>query len=116
MTTLLPRAKVNFIRAFPSQQRFFESKAPMKGFSGPVGSGKTYALCCEALRCAAESAGRTGLLGAPTFPMLGDTTIPSLLDLLAQHGTPYRYLKSQSVITLERSGSKILLRSLLLQR
>ena len=106
------RLQINLLRAFPSQERFFNSNAPMKGFSGPVGSGKTYALCWEALRCAAENTGRTGLLGAPTFQMLADTTIPSLLDLLAQHGTPYRYLKSENVITLQRSGSRILLRSL----
>ena len=112
MTPAFIRKRVIKIPALPSQQRFFMSTARAKGFSGPVGSGKTYALCCEALRCAADNPGRTGLLGAPTFPMLADTTTPALLDLLAQHRTPHRYIKSENVITLERTASKILLRSL----
>lgn len=112
MTSALIKNRTILIPALPSQLRFFRCTARVKGFSGPVGSGKTYALSCEALRCAAANPGRTGLLGAPTFPMLRDTTVPALLDLLEQHGTPYKYAKSESVITLERSRSRILLRSL----
>ncbi len=112
MTPAVIKKRKIRIPALPSQERFFQSTARVKGFSGPVGSGKTYALCCEALRCAAQNPGRTGLLGAPTFPMLRDTTVPTLLDRLAQHGTRYRYIKSENVLTLEASGSRILLRSL----
>ena len=112
MTPTLTRKRKIRIPALPSQQRFFQSTARVKGFSGPIGSGKSFALCCEALRCAAENPGRTGLIGAPTFPMLRDTTVPTLLELLDQHGTRYRYAKSESVLTLERSQSRILLRSL----
>ena len=38
------------IQVLPSQLRFLESGARSKGFSGPVGSGKTHALCWQALR------------------------------------------------------------------
>ena len=34
----------------PSQKRFHESAARFKGFSGPIGSGKSQALCQEALK------------------------------------------------------------------
>ena len=95
-----------------SQQQFVESTAPVKGFSGPVGSGKTFALCYEALRCATRNPGCTGLLGAPTYPMLHDVTVPTLLGLLQQLAIPARYLKQDNVLMLERSRSRILLRSL----
>jgi hypothetical protein len=51
----------------PSQRRFHDSKARFKGFSGPIGSGKSQALCQEALKLAYLNSGRTGLLGAPTY-------------------------------------------------
>jgi hypothetical protein len=105
------KRKIRF-EVLPSQLRFIESTARSKGFSGPVGSGKTYALCCQALRSAAQNPGRTGLLGAPTFPMLNDATLPTLLDLLEEHSIRYRHLKAENVLTLTGNGSKILLRSL----
>ena len=37
-------------RALPSQKRFQESGARFKGFSGPIGSGKSQALCQEAIK------------------------------------------------------------------
>jgi hypothetical protein len=100
------------IPVLPSQLRFLESTAKNKGFSGPVGSGKTYALCCQALRSAAENPGCTGLLGAPTYPMLNDATLPTLLDLLIEHSIGHKYVKSENLVTLVQSRSKILLRSL----
>ena len=51
----------------PSQQRFHESRARFKGFSGPIGSGKSQALCQEALKLTYLNPGRTGLIGAPTY-------------------------------------------------
>jgi hypothetical protein len=36
--------------ALPSQKRFHESPARFKGFSGPIGSGKSQALCQEAIK------------------------------------------------------------------
>jgi hypothetical protein len=51
----------------PSQQRFHDSTARFKGFSGPIGSGKSQALCQEAIRMSYLNPGRTGLIGAPTY-------------------------------------------------
>ena len=52
----------------PSQELFHKSTARMKGFSGPIGSGKSQALCNEAIRLTYRNKGRTGLIGAPTYP------------------------------------------------
>ena len=52
----------------PSQKLFHKSAARMKGFSGPIGSGKSQALCHEAIRLTYLNPGRTGLIGAPTYP------------------------------------------------
>ena len=40
--------KIQFA-ALPSQQLFFECAARVKGFSGPVGSGKTYTYSVAAV-------------------------------------------------------------------
>ena len=106
------RKRFIHIPLMPSQRKFLESAAPVKGFSGPVGSGKTYALCYQALRSAAENPGCTGLLGAPTYDMLVDVTIPILMELLDRHDIDHTYRKSQNVVTIKPSRSRTLLRSL----
>jgi hypothetical protein len=52
----------------PSQKKFHESEARFKGFSGPIGSGKSQALCQEAIKLSYLNPGRIGLIGAPTYP------------------------------------------------
>ena len=52
-----------------SQKRFHDSAARFKGFSGPIGSGKSQALCQEALKLSYQNPGRTGLIGAPTYAL-----------------------------------------------
>ena len=56
-------------RALPSQRAFHECPARFKGFSGPIGSGKSQALCQEAIKLSVLNPGRTGLLGAPTYAL-----------------------------------------------
>jgi hypothetical protein len=51
-----------------SQNKFHASTARFKGFSGPIGSGKSQALCQEAIRLSYLNPGRQGLIGAPTYP------------------------------------------------
>jgi len=53
----------------PSQRRFHRSNARFKGFSGPIGSGKSQALCQEAIRLSYLNPGRQGLIGAPTYSL-----------------------------------------------
>ena len=95
----------------PSQQKFHDSPARFKGFSGPIGSGKSQALCHEAIRLTYQNPGRTGLIGAPTYPMLRDSTLASLLEILEQNQLPFDLNKADNVLVMKDSGSRILLRS-----
>lgn len=96
----------------PSQRKFHRSAARFKGFSGPVGSGKSQALCQEAIRLSYVNAGRVGLIGAPTYPMLRDTTQASLLETLEENEIPFDFCKSESTLILRDPNSKMLLRSM----
>src|SRR5437660_487639 len=94
----------------PSQKRFHESKARFKGFSGPIGSGKSQALCQEAIRLTYENPGRLGLIGAPTYPMLRDATQVALLELLRVNDLAYEHNKAENTLLLKDTGSRILFR------
>lgn len=96
----------------PSQKRFHESGARFKGFSGPIGSGKSQALCHEAIKLSYVNAGRGGLIGAPTYPMLRDATQAALFEVLQQSGIPYEFNKAENQVTLSDTGSRIIFRSL----
>src|SRR5580698_640767 len=95
----------------PSQQLFHDSQARFKGFSGPIGSGKSQALCHEAIRLSYQNPGRTGLIGSPTYPMLRDSTLASLTEILETNGLPFELNKADNVLTMKDTGSRILLRA-----
>src|SRR5579885_3549325 len=95
----------------PSQKEFHECLATFKGLSGGVGSGKSRALCYEALRLSRQNRGRMGLLGAPTFPMLRAATQATLFEIMEEHDVPFQFNKSENLLTLtEWDESKILFR------
>ena len=95
----------------PSQTKFHGSQARFKGFSGPVGSGKSQALCQEAVKLSYINAGRQGLIGAPTYPMLKDATLTSFLEILESNSIPYELNKSEMVLRMKDTNSRILFRS-----
>lgn len=95
----------------PSQRRFHTSTARFKGFSGPIGSGKSQALCQEAIKLSYINSGRLGLIGAPTYPMLRDATLTTVFEILDANHLPYEYSKGDNVLTMADSGSRILCRS-----
>lgn len=96
----------------PSQHRFHETRADYKGFSGPVGSGKSRAIAYESIRLGYVNAGLLGLVGAPTFGMLRDATMPLLLGALEENELPYSLNKSNYELRLLEPDSLILLRSM----
>src|SRR6266568_7900959 len=96
----------------PSQKKFHDSTARMKGFSGPIGSGKSQALCHEAIRLTYLNPGRTGLIGAPTYPMLRDSTQEALFEILNSNGIPHEHGRAENILVMKDSGSKILFRAL----
>jgi hypothetical protein len=98
-------------RPLPSQARFHRSTARFKGYSGSIGSGKSAALCQEAIRLSYINRGLTGLLGAPTYPMLRDATLMALLGVLDDNELPYDLNRSEMTLRMRDTGSKMLLRS-----
>lgn len=97
--------------ALPSQARFHRSTARFKGFSGPIGSGKSQALCQEAVKLAYVNVGRTGLLGAPTYPMLRDVTQAALFEILGANRIPFEHNKSENTLTFRDTRSRVLFRA-----
>src|SRR5271167_4910535 len=95
----------------PSQKRFHDSTARFKGFSGPIGSGKSQALCQEAIRLSYLNPGRTGLIGAPTYPMLRDATQATLFELLDSSEIPYEVNRAENSLVFKETRSKILFRA-----
>ena len=95
----------------PSQQKFHDSAATFKGFSGPIGSGKSQALCQEAIRLSYQNPGQMGLIGAPSYPMLRDSTLASLTEILETNELPFELNKSDNVLMMKDTDSRILLRS-----
>jgi hypothetical protein len=94
-----------------SQKRFHNSSARFKGFSGPIGSGKSQALCQEAIKLTYLNAGRMGLLGAPTYPMLRDATQAALFDILDSNSIPYEHNKAENTLVMKETRSKIVFRA-----
>ena len=95
----------------PSQRRFHESAARFKGFSGPIGSGKSQALCQEAIKLSYQNPGRSGLIGAPTYPMLRDTTAAALMEVLEQNKIAFEYNRAENQLVIRETRSKILFRA-----
>lgn len=96
----------------PSQLAFHQLSSKVKGFSGPVGSGKSKALCFEGLRLAYRNPGCMGLIGAPTYPMLRDVTRAAFLSLLEDSRVPHRFVKSENCIHILEPKSLVVFRSL----
>ncbi len=97
-------------KPLPSQKRFHNSQARFKGFSGPIGSGKSQALCQEAVRLSYLNPGRLGLLGAPTYPMLRDATQATLFEILESNRISYEHNKAENILVMKDTRSRILFR------
>ena len=94
----------------PSQKSFHDLTARFKGFSGPIGSGKSQALCQEAIRLSYLNPRRMGLLGAPTYQMLRDATQATLFEILDSNGIPYEHNKAENTLRMKDTGSRIVFR------
>lgn len=96
----------------PSQVRFHRLTGRFRGFSGPVGSGKTAAFVQQALRLAYTNGGTLGLIGAATYRMLADVTRRAFLETCEANGIPFGFEKSGNLVRLPESGAEIIFRSL----
>ncbi|MGH9582083.1 MAG: phage terminase large subunit, partial [Bryobacteraceae bacterium] len=96
----------------PSQSQFEQLRTRLKGFSGSVGSGKSAALCFEAVRQAYLNRGRKGLLAAPTLAMLRDATVAGLVEMLEHFDIDFDTKKADGELVIKSAHGTILLRSL----
>jgi hypothetical protein len=110
------RSEIRIPRDIPykplaSQDRFHDSQARFKAFCGPVGSGKSQALCQEAIRLVYVDGGCTGLLGAPTFPMLRDALQAQFFEVCRSGSVAYEWRRAENKVVIE-GGSVVLFRAL----
>lgn len=94
-------------RRTASQLRFWESHAKFRLYRGGVGSGKTFAGCIEVFR---QPPGSIGMVTAPTYPMLQDSTLRTFLDLARRGGILRDYLKGDRTAILA-GGRTVLFRT-----
>ena len=100
-------------RALPAQRAFHRDlTARFKGFSGPIGSGKSFALVYEALLLSRMNPGLLGLVGAPTYRMLEDATQRTFFEVLATENIDYSFHKQENRVRLAATGSEIIFRSM----
>ncbi len=101
----------------PSQRKFHSAvNTIFKGFSGPIGSGKSQSMAYETIACAVLNPGCIGLVGAPTYPMLRDATQRALFDVLEVQGIDYTFNQSRNMLSFPVNsvfeGAQILFRSM----
>lgn len=96
------------IELYSHQSVFLRAPERFTMFVGGIGSGKTTAGAVKALVQSAARPGSLGVVVAPTYPMLRDSTLRTLQDILGK--TILHYNKSDGELTLI-NGSQILLRS-----
>ncbi len=91
------------------QWEFITLQKRFKAYIGGVGSGKTYAGAAAALIEAASRPKTTGLVVAPTYPMIRDVVLPAVFKLFPR-AVVKRYLETKHELVLA-GGSKIIFRS-----
>ena len=92
------------------QCAFVECRERFSFYVGGLGAGKTYAGAARAILRAAHHPGSLGLVGAPTYTMLRDTTQRAFFDLLPP-ALNAGFVKQEGLLRLANS-SEVLFRSL----
>jgi phage terminase large subunit len=95
-------------RPWSPQEKFHNSLAKFRGFIGGLGSGKTLCGAVESIITALDYKGSLGVILAPTYRMLCDSTIRTFLEI-CPHDLIERYNRSEQHMTLI-DGSEILFR------
>jgi PBSX family phage terminase large subunit len=97
----------------PAQRTFHSDLgARFKGYSGPIGSGKSYALVYEALFLSRMNPGLLGLVGAPTYRMLQDSTQRTFFEVLQTEGIEYTFNKQKNHLKFTATGSEVIFRTM----
>jgi PBSX family phage terminase large subunit len=93
----------------PNQFDFFEDRSRFAAYIGGIGSGKTFAGAVKVLPRLKKPG--YGMIAAPTFPMLRDSTRRSMMATLDDAGIEYVLNKSENIIKTA-TGHDIIFRSL----
>lgn len=108
----VPRPEWQY-QALPAQHAFHtDLSTRFKGYSGPIGSGKSYALVYEALFLSRMNPGLLGLVGAPTYRMLEDSTQRTFFEVLAAEGIDYIFHKQENRLRFPANGSEVIFRTM----
>jgi len=97
-------------RLRPKQKVFVENKERWSFYVGGLGAGKTFAGAVRSIYYSIEYPGSFGLIGAPTYPMLRDTTQRTFFELLPPQLIA-NYNKNEAKLILT-NGTEILFRSM----
>ena len=98
-------AAVLTARPTVKQREFLEAPERFRAYVGGVGAGKTVAGALEVLR---QPAGTTGIVAAPTYPMLRDVALRTLLEIAG----PLVRAVNRAEMTVELvNGTRALFRS-----
>lgn len=89
-------------KPFEAQQRFHNSRAPLKLFRGGAGSGKTTAGAAEALIHVFQNPGLDGFIIAPTYSLIHRVTLREFRRVVSE--TERR--SNIKLIRLERKGER----------
>ncbi len=95
---------------FPRQRRFVLDPARFPGYVGGIGSGKSFAGAAKVIARIGKPG--LGLVYAPTYPMLRDATLRTLLGMFSDLAVPHHFHKTENMITILGTGHEILCRSL----
>lgn len=103
--TTTRRRPITVQTATGPQVAFWGSPERFRAFVGGIGSGKTYAGTVEILR---QPAGSTGMVVAPTYPMLRDATLRTFADLARPLLAEFNRSEMRATLT---NGTRVLFRS-----
>lgn len=84
----------------PKQAQFHASAAYEKGLKGGYGSGKTIALCAEAIALAYVNRPRTIILASPSEKIIEETTYRTLKELCDANDLAFDYQSTSGRFTL----------------
>lgn len=106
------KVEPRILEYLPKQKEYFRNCdiARYSAYIGGFGSGKTHVLCLQVLRKGGGAKASRGLIGAPTYKMLEDTTQKKFFDICPSSWLA-GYSKTKNIVTL-RNGTEILFRSL----
>lgn len=103
---------VHNIQLLKYQQKILESTSRETGCLAGIGTGKSYTGALWVIRNCFEFPKSKGFIGAPTFGVLMNATIATLISVLEQYSIPYSAVLSGASKHIKINGVKVYLYSM----